>query len=51
MQKGLPYKEKQKKAKEFYERALKIHPENKWVKRLYEELQESESNTKEETKD
>jgi len=31
-----------KKAKEFNKRALKIHPENKWVKRLYEELQEEE---------
>ena len=49
--KGLAVQGETKKAKEFYERALKIHPENKWVKRLYEELQESESNTKEETKD
>ena len=49
--KGLAVQGETKKAKEFYERALKIHPENKCVKRLYEELQESESDTKKETKD
>ena len=31
-----------KKAKELYERALKIDPENKWVTKLYQELKEKE---------
>ena len=49
--KGLAVQGETKKAKEFYERALKIHPENKWVNKLYKELLESESDLKEETED
>ena len=45
--KGLAVQGETKKAKEFCERALKINPENKWVRRLYEELLEEEPETKE----
>lgn len=38
-----------KKAEELYERALKIDPENKWVKKLYEELKEKVPELKEPT--
>ncbi len=47
--KGLAVQGETEKAKEFYERALKIDPENKRVQKLYEELKEEEADAKEST--